>query len=189
MTVFTKIQDMLDTEKDIELIRLCIGPDSELSNEIAKHVMGRRENNIRTIMSNLRNGVHFWGSDKKKTKDLNNLEHIDELKKKVKIILKYFSIELEAPETQEGALEKHIDNIESHNNTHDQLDNIANLLDPIQITSRVVGMPNETDEQQYKLVTACRKTVRQLQNIIGDNRPGADAYIAEQKQNIQGIKH
>ena len=66
------------------------------------------------------------------------------------------------------------------NNTNDQSDNIVNLLDPIQTTSMVVGMPNETDEQKYKLCTACRKIVRQLQNIIADNRPGADAYTAEE---------
>ena len=134
-------------------------------------------------MSQLRNGEVKFGKGKQKTKYLNNIENVDVVKQKVKIVLNYFSIDAKSAETQELALDKHIDNMNAHADTHTQLNELLNKLDPTQLANTVASMPNETDEQKYGLVTACRKVVRQLQNVIADNRPGADQYAAEQKQN------
>ena len=87
-------------------------------------------------------------------------------------------------ETQEQAIEKHIDNMESHDTSHEKLDDIANLLDPTQTIITVMDMPKETDEQKYKLITALRKNVRQAQCLIAEIKPDSDAYLAEKKQNL-----
>ena len=71
MSVFIQIQQLLDNENDEELIKKCIGQDSELSHEITKHVMGKQTNeqrNLKNIMSNLRRGIAYWGEGKKKLK-------------------------------------------------------------------------------------------------------------------------
>ena len=65
MSVFTQIQQMLNDGKDEEIIKLCIGQDSELSKEVAKNVMGKQTTNLRNIMSNLRRGIAYWGDGKK----------------------------------------------------------------------------------------------------------------------------
>ena len=176
---------MLDNENDEELIKKCIGQDSELSNEIAKNVMGKQSNTLRVIMSSLRRGINYWGNGKKKTKDLTNIEHMNEVKKRVKYILNYYTMgDPKAAESQEQAIEKHIDNMNSHDTSHEKLDNIANLLDPTQTINTVINMPNETGEQKYKLITALRKNIRQSHSLIAENKPDADAYMAAKKQDI-----
>ena len=86
MIVFIQIQQLLDDGSDEELIKKCIGQDSELSKEVAKNVMDKQTNeqqNLRSTMSNLRRGIVYWGSGKKKVKDLTDIEHVDEVKKRV----------------------------------------------------------------------------------------------------------
>ena len=184
MSVFTQVQQMLNDGKDEEIIKLCIGQDSELSKEVAKNVMGKQTTNLRNIMSNLRRGIIYWGNGKKKVKDLTDIEHVDEVKKRVKFVLNYYTMNPTSAETQEQAIEKHIDNMNSHDTTHDQLDTLVNLLDPTQQVNAIKSMPTETAEQKYKFITAARKNVRELQSAIAIHKPDADEYLAAKKQNI-----
>ena len=106
------------------------------------------------------------------------------VKYKVRFVLNYYTMEPKAPESQEQAIEKHIDNMNSHDTSHEKLDNIANLLDPTQTINTVNNMPNETGEQKYKLITALRKNIRQSHSLIAENKPDADAYMAAKKHDI-----
>ena len=121
------------------------------------------------------------GRGQKKTKDLTNIEHVNEVKKRAKFVLHYYMMDPKKAETQEQAIEKHIDNMESHDTTHDKLYNIANLLDPTQTINTVINMPNETGEEKYKLITALRKNIRQSHSLIAEHKPEADAYLAAKK--------
>ena len=49
------------------------------------------------------------------------------VKHKVRFVLNYYTMDFKAAETQEQAIEKHIDNMNSHDTSHEKLDNIANL--------------------------------------------------------------
>ena len=53
MAVFTQIQQMLNDENDEEIIKLCVGTESELSNEVAKRIMGHvtsEQKSLKNIM-------------------------------------------------------------------------------------------------------------------------------------------
>ena len=93
------------------------------------------------------------------------------VKHKVRFVLNYYTMDFKAAETQEQAIEKHIDNMNSHDTSHEKLDDIANLLDPTQTINTVINMPNETGEQKYKLITALRENIRQSHTLIAENKP------------------
>ena len=57
-----QIRELLDHEKNQELIAFCVGKDSELSKEMAKQILGQKTasaRNLQNIMSHLRNGERF----------------------------------------------------------------------------------------------------------------------------------
>jgi hypothetical protein len=79
MDMVKQIQKSMDDDNGEEIIRLCVGPESELSKEVVKNTKVKPQC-FREKMSFLRREIITCGKGGKKTKDLKNIEHVDLVK-------------------------------------------------------------------------------------------------------------